>query len=180
MRKNKIENGKKYWLWNCWRSHLSLKGMKHDGIRSSKLFAINVFKESIGEHIEYDENQTENHEFFRMMFMMSPGIVLFCALFHLAFDWVGFIRVMIRKCLFYGDRLKSSSSRHIEISQKLHLRPKSFRFNQSKPCQVGPEVHKKDERELYLLNGLYITRKKTKESIKMLIQTIQFIFIYIF
>ena len=38
-----------------------------------------------------------------MMFMMSPGIVLFCALFHLAFDWVGFIRVMIRKCLFYGE-----------------------------------------------------------------------------
>ena len=53
-------------------------------------------------------------------------------------------------------------------------------FDQSKPCQVGPEVHKKDEREFYFLNGLHITRNKTKESIKMLIQTIQFIFISIF
>ena len=65
-------------------------------------------KESTGEHIEYDENQTENHEFFRMMFMMSPGIVLFCALFHLAFDWVGFIRVMVRKCFqFMSDKYQS-------------------------------------------------------------------------
>ena len=53
-------------------------------------------------------------------------------------------------------------------------------FDQSKPCQVGPEVHKKDETEFYLLNGLHIIQNKTKESIKMLIQTIQFIFISIF
>ena len=96
-----------------------------------------------------------------MMFMMSPGIVLFCALFHLAFDWVGFIRVMIRKCLFYGEPLKCS------MQLKTLRNDAKVTFDQSKPGQVRPEVHKRDEREFYLLNGLHITRNKTKESIKM-------------
>ena len=39
-------------------------------------------------------------------------------------------------------------------------------FNQSKLCEVGPEVHQRDEREFYLLNGLHITRNMTKELLK--------------
>ena len=56
------------------------------------------------------------HEFFRIMFMMSPGIVLFFALFHLAFEWIGFIRVMIRKCLQGGNEYKEQ---HIQVIRLL-------------------------------------------------------------
>ena len=30
--------------------------------------------------------------YLRMLFMMSPGIILFLALFHLAIDWIGMIK----------------------------------------------------------------------------------------
>ena len=86
-----------------------------------------------------------------MMFMMSPGIVLFFALFHLAFDWIGFIRVMIR----YGLTAKWTQFRYRDCKDE-----------KASSLKVELDIHQKSEKEFYLVNGIQITQCTIKEKVK--------------
>ena len=96
-----------------------------------------------------------------MMFMMSPGIVLFFALFHLAFDWIGFIRVMIR----YGLTAKWTQFRYRDCKDE-----------KASSLKVELDIHQKSEKEFYLVNGIQITQCTIKEKVKHLRPTSYMVF----
>ena len=141
-------NGKKYRFWNHWWSHPRVQGKTFFECNSLEL----TNKESTGEHIEYNENPTEQHEFFRMMFMMSPGIVLFFALFHLAFDWVGFIRVMIRKSFLQPL---------VPYLNHFWCYDRASKWNQLYEVELG--IRRKSEMAFCSANGIQTTQNTMKE-----------------
>ena len=92
--------------------------------------------------------------YLRMLFMMSPGIILFLALFHLAIDWIGMIKYYFHPTkvnilrlrtlsrsrsqmeLLSWQTLSKSISETVEKSKQLAIRPFSF----DRPVWYDPHV----------------------------------------